>query len=85
MGKNTWNSKDVPLFSDIWNEVKQKLLNDSHLSDRFEIENASIEITLPDQLTIKIPYALADKYVDDKKLPDKENGLYKFRDKQGFN
>lgn len=70
MAKNTWNSKDVPLLSDIWNEVKQKLSNDKHVSDL--IENASLNITLPDKLTITLPYPLADKYVDDKEIPDEE-------------
>lgn len=64
MAKNTWHSKDVPLLSDIWNKVKQKLSNDQHVSDL--IKNASIDVTLPDQLTIKIPYSFAEKKIDDK-------------------
>lgn len=51
MAKNTWHSKDVPLLSDIWNKVKQKLSNDQHVSQF--IKNASIDVKLPDQLTIK--------------------------------
>ena len=64
MAKNTWHSKDVPLLSDIWNKVKQKLSNDQHVSDF--IKNASIDVTLPDQLTIKILYPGPDDEIDDK-------------------
>ncbi len=64
MAKNTWHSKDVPLLSDVWDKVKQKLSNDQHVSDF--IKNASIDVTLPDQLTIKIPYPFPEKKIDDK-------------------
>lgn len=64
MAKNTWHSKDVPLLSDIWNKVKQKLSNDQHVSDF--IKNASIDVTLPDQLAIKIPYPRPEDEIDDK-------------------
>lgn len=64
MAKNTWHSKDVPLLSDIWNTVKQKLSNDQHVSEF--IKDASIDVTLPDQLTIKIPNPFPEKKIDDK-------------------
>ena len=64
MAKNTWHSKDVPLLSDIWNKVKQKLSNDQHVSEL--IKNASIDVTLPDQLTIKMPYSVPEDEINDK-------------------
>lgn len=64
MAKNTWHSKDVPLLSDMWNKVKQKLSNDQHVSEF--IKNASIDVTLPDQLTIKILYPGPEDEIDDK-------------------
>lgn len=70
MGQNTWDPKNVPLLSDMWDEVKQKLSNDQHTSDF--INNASLSITLPDKLTIKIPYTRPDDHSPYGKLDDKE-------------
>ncbi len=64
MEKRTWDSQNVPLLSDMWDEVKQKLSNDQYVSNI--IQNASLNITLPDTLTIIIPYTPADEGIDDK-------------------
>ena len=70
LGKKTWDSKNAPLLSDMWNEVKQKLSNDPQVSTF--IKNAFLNITLPDQLTINIPYTRPDEYINDEKIGDKE-------------
>lgn len=62
--KKTWDSKKVPLLSDMWDEVKQKLSNDQYVSKL--IKEASLNITLPDTLTIYIPYTHTDEAIDDK-------------------
>ena len=64
MGKKTWDSKNVPLLSDIWNEVTKKFSNDKHTSDF--IKSVFLNITLPDKLTITIPYPGSDEEIDDK-------------------
>ena len=66
----TWDSKNVPLLSNMWNEVIQKLSNDPQVS-KF-IKNAFLNISLPDQLTINIPYTRPDEYINDEKARDKE-------------
>lgn len=78
MGENTWNSKDVPLLSDIWNEVKQNLSNDQHVSNL--IKNTSLDITLPDQLTIKIPYPRPEEDIDDKEIDFIQSEVTKITD-----
>ena len=50
----------------MWNEVKQKLSNDQSVSNI--IKNTSLNITLPDRLTIIIPYTPTDEENDDTKV-----------------
>ena len=54
MGEKTWDSKNAPLLSEAWDEVKQKFSNDQQASKL--IKDAFLNIALPDQLIIKIPY-----------------------------
>ena len=70
MGEKTWDSKNVPLLSDMWNEVKQKLSNNQNVSESFLIKSASLNITLPDQLTITIPYTRPHEYSNEKNLKE---------------
>ncbi len=75
MGEKTWDSTNVPLLSDMWSEVKQKLSNNQNVSESFLIKSASLNITLPDQLTITIPYTRPNEYVNQKnpkEINDKE-------------
>lgn len=75
MGEKTWDSKNVLLLSDMWNEVKQKLSSNQNISESFLIKSASLNITLPDQLTITIPYTRPNEYVNQKnpkEINDKE-------------
>ena len=80
MKKNTWDSKNVPLFSDIWDEVTQKLSIDQRLSNL--VNNASYDIALPDQLTITIPYTLAPELIYDKDIDNKEKEFIAFAAKK---
>ena len=80
MEKNTWDSKNVSLFSDIWDKVKQKLSNDQRLSKL--VNNASHDIALPDQLTINIPYLLASEQIYDKDIDNKEKEFIAFAAKK---
>lgn len=66
IGENTWDPKNVPLLSDMWNKVKQKLSNEENVSESFLIKSASLTLSLPDQLTITIPYTGADEYINQK-------------------
>ena len=69
-GEKTWDSKNVPLLSDMWSEVKQKLSNNQNVSESFLIKSASLNITLPDQLTITIPYTRSNEYSNEKNLKE---------------
>ena len=80
MEKNTWDSKNVPLFSDIWDKVKQKLSNDQRLSKL--VNNVSHDIALPAQLTINIPYTLAPEQVSDNDIDNKEKEFIAFAAKK---
>ena len=80
MEKNTWDSKNVPRFSDMWNEVKQKLSNNQRLSKL--VNNASYDIALPDQLTINIPHTLASEHIFDKDIDNKEKEFIAFAAKK---
>ena len=76
MEKKTWDAKKVSLFSDLWNEIKQKISNDQRLSKL--VNNASYGITLPDQLTIDIPHTLASEHIYDNDIDKKEKEFIAF-------
>ena len=85
MGEKTWDSKNVPLFSNMWNEVIQKLSNDQNVSESFLIKSASLNITLPDQLTVTIPYARPDEHINHKnpkEIGDKETDFIQSESKK---
>ena len=76
MGKETWDSKNVPLLSEMWDEVKHKLSDDQIIS--YLIKDASLNITPPDMLTIKIPYTRSDENINNKKMSNEEIDSIKY-------